>query len=244
MSHPIVDRRIPTDWKHVEKYPGRALRAIAKTVDTVEVTKLPLPKAMHPYYDQGKEGACIGYGMSICMSILNRKRYDAFWLYRQAQFRDDWADTPPEGGTSLRAGFDVLRDLGHREFLAGKSRHANIVEGIVGVNRWLTTVDEVRTAIAQGMPVVLGVNWFSGLYSTTTKRVTANRVEHWAPGEKQWGRLVGGHCICAPLASDKRQAIGWLNSWGTSYAWPVWVPYTALDRLLREDGEAAVVVDR
>lgn len=245
MTHePIVDRRVPTDFDHVAKYPGTALRSIAATVDSVEVTKCPLPLAMHGYYDQGKEGACVGFGESIAMSILNRKRYDAFWLYRQAQLIDEYSDTPPAGGTSLRAGFDVLREIGHRPTRGSRSGDAELDEGIVAVNRWLTTVDQVRTAIAAGMPVILGVSWYRGMYDTVEKRITKSRVEHWVTPEAKWGRLVGGHCICAPLASDKRQAVGWLNSWGTSYHWPAWLPYSALERLLREDGECAVVTDR
>ena len=42
------------------------------------------------FYDQGREGACVGFGCSRMMSLLNRKRYDARWLW-------DWASPPTSG---------------------------------------------------------------------------------------------------------------------------------------------------
>jgi hypothetical protein len=243
----VLDRRIPTDFNHVNLYPANALRRIAKTVKTVEVTKLPLPASYRAFYDQGAEGACVGFGESIMCSINNRKKYDARWLYQQAQARDEWPDTPPQEGTSLRAGFDVLREVGHRRWYAGKSRPEEIDEGIVEVNRWTGTVDEDRTAISEDYVIVDGVNWYDGFYTPIEKRVKINgreRVEYWIPEPPQWGRLVGGHCIVRKLASDQRQAFGWLNSWGLSYPWPVWISYESRDRLQREQGESAIAVDR
>jgi len=242
---PILDRRPPPDFAHVAKYPGTALRRLQKTVATVEVTKIPLPKDYHVFYDQGDEGACVGFGESILMSILNRKKYEARWLYNEARLIDEWPDTPPADGTSLRAGFDILRTKGHARYYAGRSRAAEMDEGIVDVNRWLTSVDQIRTAISEGFAVVLGVNWYNGFYHPVAKATgLRGRAEAWLDEPLAWGSIAGGHCICAPLASDRRQAIGWLNSWGTSYPWPTWVSYSALERLLGEQGEAAIVTDK
>jgi hypothetical protein len=47
------------------------------------------------------------------MSLLNRKRYDAGWLYHEAQRIDEWPGEDYDG-TSVRAGMDVLRTEGHR----------------------------------------------------------------------------------------------------------------------------------
>jgi len=248
-ERPIVDRRPPTDFDHVLKYPGTALRGLQRTVAEVEVTDLPLPNSYHAFYDQGREGACVGFGESIMMSILNRKKYSALWLYHEAQAVDEWENTPPEGGTSLRAGFDVLRTKGHSRFYAGHERPEELDEGIVDVNRWLTSVDQIRTyfaemqAIGKRPVVCLGINWYDGLYEAVDKTV-GRKVEKWVRSESEWGPIVGGHCICAPLCSDERQAIGWLNSWGELYPWPVWLSYRSLERLLAEQGEAAIITDR
>ncbi len=65
---------------------------------------LDLPYQYRKYYDQGEQGACVGFGYSWMMSILNRRRYDPFWLYNEAQLIDPWDDTPPESGTSEVSG--------------------------------------------------------------------------------------------------------------------------------------------
>ena len=67
------------------------------------------------FYDQGKEGACVGFGCSRMMSLLNRKRYDARWLWDWAKATDEWGDTKPgdDQGTSVLAACDILRSRGH-----------------------------------------------------------------------------------------------------------------------------------
>jgi hypothetical protein len=45
-------------------------------------------------------------------------------------------------------------------------------------------------------------------------------------------------------ANDRMGAVRFLNSWGRSYPRRVWMPYETLQRLLDEDGEATMVVDR
>jgi len=97
------------------------------------------------YYDQGTEGACVGFGSSRMMSLLNRRRYDARWLYHQAQIVDGYPDTPPAEGTSVRAALDVLRTQGH-VFATSTAQIARLSEGITA-NRWARTVTEVLTAL-------------------------------------------------------------------------------------------------
>lgn len=87
---------------------------------------------------------CVGFASSRMMSLLNRKQYDAHWLYDNAQRIDEWDDTPPAEGTSVRAAMDVLRDVGHKpkrrflNFLTRPQRDEGISE-----NRWATTVEQV-----------------------------------------------------------------------------------------------------
>lgn len=94
------------------------------------------------FYDQGDEGACVGFGCSRAMSLLNRKRYDARWLYRNAQLIDEYADTPPEEGTSVRAGLEVLRTYGHRVVRGLKVWQPRVGDGIAAY-RWITSTDDL-----------------------------------------------------------------------------------------------------
>jgi hypothetical protein len=101
------------------------------------------------YYDQGAEGACVGFGATRAMTLLNRRRYDARWLYQQAQLVDEWDDTPPEEGTSVRAGLDILRRVGHRRVRGAKSKtEPNPSDGIAA-NRWATDIDDVCAVLGR-----------------------------------------------------------------------------------------------
>jgi len=102
----------------------------------------------YDYYDQGSEGACVGFGSSRMMSLLNRKRYNARWLWNQAKSIDEFPETNPgdNNGTTVRAAMDVLRNVGHVKVVDGADRPSNISEGIAA-NRWARTVDEVLSVL-------------------------------------------------------------------------------------------------
>jgi len=94
------------------------------------------------FYDQGKEGACVGFACSRMMSLLNRVRLDAPWLYYEARKVDDW---PGENysGTSVRAALDVLRARGHRRPGATVDDAA---QGIVEF-RWAASGDQILACL-------------------------------------------------------------------------------------------------
>lgn len=148
------------------------------------------PYGWWSFYDQGTEGACVGFACSRMMSLLNRRRYDARWLYRTAQQIDEWPGTDYEG-TSVRAGLDILRQMGHREVRRGKTRDISLEDGIVE-NRWATSADEVLEA----------------------------------------------------LGTPHLDYVTIMNSWGRSYPHFTRMPADMLERLIRENGEAAMVTDR
>lgn len=254
-----LGRRIPPDWEHVEKYPFRTVAP--RAVDTVNRT-LRLPH-WHWTHDQGQEGSCVGHGIVMERAITNTaqnkllnilgiktRRYDPIHVWNEAKKIDVWPDTNPgdDNGTSVRAGYDIARDQGlsrvkkmvidkgagiPRPVGAGPVEYG---EGIL-TNRWATTVDEMRTAISQGLPVTIGVAWYANFDVPELWR-----HDDWI-GRGDLGRVRGGHCLTVYGASDKRQAFRLKNSWGESYPM-VWMPYTTMQRLLNEYGEAALVTDR
>jgi hypothetical protein len=227
-----LGRRRPRDWRHVERY-----RATVATVAEPVNRTLTLP-SWHWEHDQGSEGACVGFGCSMMMALLNRRRYEPFDLYREAQEVDEWDDTPPGEGTSVRAACDVLRDKGHVRLYRGRLYDWNLAEGI-SVNRWAITVDEMRAALGAGIPVTIGVNWYARFDTPQRK----SGYDWMALEGDELGRLRGGHAVCVYGASDTRQAFRVKNSWGREYPL-VWLPYTVMQRLLDEDGEATLVTDR
>lgn len=107
---------------------------------------------------------CVGFGCSRVMSLMNRKRYFARWLWDWAKETDEWTDTNPgdNGGTSVRAALDILRLRGH---VAYKSRYdvvnrdghgedavsrdqlqGSLAEGVAAF-RWVTSMDDLMSVL-------------------------------------------------------------------------------------------------
>lgn len=111
----------------------------------------------YEFYNQGAEGACVGFGCSRMMSLLNRRLYDARWLWDQAKIADEWSDTNPgdDNGTSVRAACSVLVAKGHvlwrkgfegRDFSQRAQETPDSNEGITAY-RWASTVDQTREVL-------------------------------------------------------------------------------------------------
>lgn len=224
----------------------------AKRLANVEKT-LILP-AWHKTHDQGSEGACVGFGVSMMLAMLNEHQgrcqgdlspyihYNPWHLWDEAKRIDEWPETQPgdDNGTSVRAACDVLRTRGHVVWLDEKTRDSKSKEspdyGISAV-RWATTVDEMRAAINNDKACAIGVSWYSAF-----DKPQYYKSEFWI-GRASFGTLRGGHCVCVYGASDVRQAFRIKNSWGSEYP-EVWLPYKAMARLLKEDGESSLITDR
>lgn len=112
------------------------------------------PLSWWDFYDQGNEGACVGFSCSRMMSLLNRSKYDAPWLYKSAQKIDEWPGEDYDG-TSVRAGLEVLRTQGHCRVAYGKTYPVDPAAGI-SAYRWATTVKEVHDTIQMPLSVTLG----------------------------------------------------------------------------------------
>lgn len=252
MSDKPLGRRPSPNLDHVAAYPLSAL--IADAVHPLTVPPPNTEKSLGlPWWwkqhDQGQEGACVGFGSSAMMSVTNRYqrllttgkdvtyKYASRWLYLESQKIDEWPETPPEEGTSVRASCEHLRVVGHRRVQGTFVAQPSLSHGVLAY-RWAQTVDEVRAAIYAGLAVSIGVLW----YENFDNPVTYNG-ELWIGRAANLGSVRGGHCVCLFRMSDRRRAFRLMNSWGPSYP-PVWVPYDVTDRLIDEWGEFAVITDR
>lgn len=185
---PILDRLVPADFSHVEKYPLTSETAPTDPVPVVAGTNwydfMDRPvydptdrrywigrglsnerwgtvRGGHAYclkpdairdliawwafYNQGNQGACVGFAASRSMTLLDRKRLDAFALYYKAQKIDEW---PGENysGTSVRAAMDVLRTEGAQVIARGKTSEPKPEHGIEA-NRWALTMEDVYSVL-------------------------------------------------------------------------------------------------
>lgn len=118
------------------------------------------------FYDQGVEGACVGFGWSRCMSLLNKELYAARWLWDRAKEIDQWPETNPGDGegTSVRAAGDVLRRRGPVDWTSSMAfdevhERAGYTpsrgDGITRI-RWARSVDEVHEALRNPEADLLG----------------------------------------------------------------------------------------
>jgi hypothetical protein len=238
-----LGRRTPSDWKHVDRYPltaatipppptpiaigvnwysnfdtpekvgrdyfiGRGDLGSVRGGHCVCVKPSGLSDYMtwYRFYDQGAEGACVGFGTSRMMTLLNRHRYDARWLWDQAKLIDEYDDTAPgdDNGTSVRAACEVLRTRGAVKW---STRYA------VNESNWQARDREAPTA-GEGI-----------------------KTYRWATTVDQMLAVLSSPTI------ERKGAFPILNSWGVYYPHIVYLPFETMQRLLDEEGEAAVVVD-
>src|SRR5687767_1821413 len=120
-----LGRREPTDFEHVEKYPFSAVapRAVAHVE---RVLRLPW---WHWGHDQGKEGSCVGHGISMERAITNiaqakalgllhpGRRYNPLDVWNEAKKIDEWPDTNRETITG-RASVQATTSAGTRGLYA------------------------------------------------------------------------------------------------------------------------------
>jgi hypothetical protein len=147
----------------------------------------------YDFYNQGNEGACVGFGTSRAMSLLNRKRYNARWLWDLAKLNDEFADTMPgdDNGTTVRAAMDVLRGKGHVPWKTSmasltwqkRDQLAAIEADGVLANRWATNIDDLFSVLENDTYKKLGAIPFLNSWGRTYPHIT------WVPCET-WDRLL------------------------------------------------------
>lgn len=189
-----------------------------------------------PILDQGREGACVGFGWTAEALAtptpvdLSRTPWGvprdptklALEVYKQAQLIDEFPGE--EYGTSVLAGAKIMKKMGFlKEY------------------RWAFSVDDVITGLINRGPVVLGIEWRSGMYAPKDGVL------------KLSGDVVGGHCITAvgfrsvkSSAIPGQESVVLQNSWGLD--WGVnglaQISVSDLTALLAAQGEACVPYKR
>jgi hypothetical protein len=140
------------------------------------------------FYDQGREGACVGFATSRASSLVNRRRYMARWLWDRAKEIDEWPDTNPgdDNGTSVRAALETLRVQGHVKW---DWRRSPAVESSVDKRRRLTaTYDEGISAY----------RWISD--AADAAEVLGQGDRDYVPMLNSWGRDYP-HIVYMPLTT-------------------------------------------
>jgi hypothetical protein len=187
--------------------------------------------------DQGPDGACTGFSATMEAAARPkpvfgdpvRKEFaesDVASLntvgrqvYREAQKIDEWPGESYEGSSVLAAA------------KVGRAR------GWWGEYRWAlgpgaaAAADDVMRTVGRFGPVMMGSWWYAGMMDAGADgflRVAGSRL--------------GGHAYLLTAYNARRDAVWTPNSWGGQGQG--WLTRADLTRLLGEDGEACVAVNR
>jgi hypothetical protein len=172
--------------------------------------------------DQGARPWCVDYAWHHWtadgpVTHGRGQRWTPGDVYRHAQLIDEWPGQDYDG-TSVRAGAKVLQ---HR--------------GYITEYRWAWDADTVARALLEVGPVVVGTWWTTGM-----SEPDAEGIIHYT-GSRQGGHayLLNGVNVARGLARVK-------NSWGRQWSrnGTAWLPLDDLDRLVTDDGEACLAVER
>jgi hypothetical protein len=224
----IMLDRIPDFDQASRAYPIAA--ALTSEQQKTPVTKYWSMPDGAPVLDQGQEGACVGFGITneLRCTPVPIPGLDAVFakqkIYWPAQEGDPWPGgsypgaTPTYEGTSVHAGIKVAKD-----------------DGYYGVYRWGFSEPEMALGLSYLGPAVIGINWYSGMYQPNSKGFL-----------KPTGDNVGGHCILVCGLDVKGKYYTLYNSWGADWGnnGTAKVSRTDMAKLLKQDGECAIITDR
>lgn len=183
---------------------------------------------LNKYLNQGQEGACVGFGYSAELAaqpqpVKGVTNQTAKALYWQAQKLDDWPGGSYPGNTDeVYEGTSVLA--------GAKAATAN---GYYTGYAWAFSEEDIALAIANVGPVVIGVNWYEGMYDPDYDGYL-----------QVSGQVVGGHCTLLKGINVEEGYYVLHNSWGKSWGnkGTAKLSRDSMATLLADQGEACLPV--
>lgn len=186
------------------------------------------------WLDQGSTSTCVGHGWAHWVEdspITPEGTIDPFWIYRECCKVDEWTDNDDgdtDFGTSVRAGAKVL-----------------MADGKISSYTWAFDLQTIIDAVGYRGGVVVGTNWYSSMFNTRPVRYddgTYRQSIIIAPSSY----VVGGHCYVLNGVNTDLKFFRVKNSWGRSWGsrGRACIPFQDMERLIQEDGEACMAVQR
>lgn len=180
--------------------------------------------------DQGPDGACVGFAWAHELAarpkeMLGVDYHRAMFYYHMAQLNDPWNGGAylPKDNESFYEGSSVLG--------GAKALHK---AGVIEEYRWCFSLHDVLMALSWNGPVVVGTKWLEGMFYPDAKGYV-----------KPSGANVGGHAYLLNKIDLKNETIGFVNSWGSSWAknGEAKIKFADFETLLLNRGEACAPID-
>lgn len=166
--------------------------------------------------------ACVGFSVSHELAaypvmVKNVTNQTALALYYSAQKLDEW---PGENyaGTSVLGGIKAAQALGK-----------------IGEYRWAFNTMDLAITVSWFYPAIIGINWYEQMFIPNERGIITIG-----------GDIAGGHAIMVRGYSAERNLFLMRNSWGVGWgiSGDCWISFADMDRLLNEQGEACIPVER
>lgn len=176
--------------------------------------------------DQGNSSECVAYSaFAYLMSspVYNFINLNTTQLYYECQKVDEWEGEDYDG-TSVRACFKILKQIGYiREY------------------RWATRHEDVISHLLTKGPVVLGTTWYMNMFDVDREGFVS------ATGDPSGGHayLLIGVNTEKKCPDGSKGAVRILNSWGRGWGdnGRAWMSFNDLQLLIDDYGEACVAVE-
>ena len=163
--------------------------------------------------DQRDTSQCVGYAWHGLLRALPHLQRDPLpkAIYDQAQPLDEFDDTPPAEGTSVRAGAKALQ-----------------ADGKLTAYSWAFDVETMLNWLAFHGPVVLGTTWFNAMFEPDATGLVIPS-----------GAEAGGHAYVAIGYNDTTRRVLCQNSWGSDWGLKgrFWLRYEDVNQLIQNGGE-------
>lgn len=209
-----------------------AFRAVFKVARRLP-SKIDLRAACSPIEDQGELGSCTAQALAGALEFLQIKslkgdegpsRYrDLSRLFIYYNERVAMGTVREDSGAMLRVGIKTLVKLGAcRELLwaynidrftrkPGKICYAEAQAHTVTAYQRLTSLEEMKACLAQGMPFVFGFSVYEHVLTPSVAKTGVIQMP------KPQERMQGGHAVLAVGYDDKTKRLLFRNSWGEKW---------------------------
>lgn len=207
----------------------------------------PLPKSVDlrsaslPILNQGPLGSCTGFGIGRAFRQLLKK--NKLPLYQPSQLFIYYNERVLErtlhvdAGATIRSGMKVITswgacDLDQWPYIVSNFRATPIPAAYKNAKsanhkavqyQRVTSLMDIKAALASGLLVVIGFSVYSNFYSIRSNGIMPEPA----------GSMEGGHCVTIDGYDDATQRFICSNSWGTRFGHRgyFYMPYSYLNNV-------------